>query len=90
MSAASSFAKMMKARAMALKAVVLGLPSNAKERELLEKDLHRIGCQGFLERSWGLRVEKLVAELMEEKDNRWHGTVRQAPDQWMWEYKNKD
>ena len=42
MSAASRFARMVKARAMALKAMVPGVPGNAKERELLEEDLRCI------------------------------------------------
>ena len=54
MSAASSFAKMVKARAMVLKSVVSGVPSNAKEQEPLEKDLHRIGCHGLLKKPWNL------------------------------------
>ena len=39
---------------MALKVVVLGLQGNMEEEELLEEDLHRIGCQGFLEKPWNL------------------------------------
>ena len=31
---------------------------------------------------WGLRMEEMVAELLGDKDNRWHGTVRQAPEKW--------
>ena len=27
-------------------------------------------------------MEDLVVELLGEKDNRWHGTVRQAPEKW--------
>ena len=46
----SSAAKMMKARAMALKAVVLGIPKSAKDRELLEEDLRRIRCHGLMEK----------------------------------------
>ena len=71
---------MVKARAMVLKAIVLGVLSNAKERELLEEDLRRIGCHGLMWKLWGLRMEEIVAELMSEKDNQWHGTVRQAPE----------
>ena len=54
---------------MVLKVVVLGLSSNTEEQELLEEDLHRIGCQRFLEKLWNLRIKDMVAELMEEKDN---------------------
>ena len=75
-------ARMMKAGAMALKAIVPGIPKTVKDRELLEKDLRRIGCHGFLGKPWGLRMEDLVAELLGGKDNRWDGTVRQAPEKW--------
>ena len=71
---------MVKAGAMALKIVVLGVPSNAKDRKLLEEDLCRIGCHGLMEKPWNLRREDMVAELMAEKDNRWMGTMRQAPE----------
>ena len=73
---------MVKAGAMALKAVVPGIPKSAKDRELLEEDLRQIGCHGFMEKPWGLRMEDLVVELLGEKDNRWHGTVRQALEKW--------
>ena len=73
---------MVKARAMGLKAVVSGIPKSAKDYELLEEDLRRIGCLGFMGKPWGLRMEDLVLELLGEKDNRWHGTVRQAPEKW--------
>ena len=41
-------ARMVKARAMALKVVVSGSPKSAKDRELLEEDLRRIGCHGLM------------------------------------------
>ena len=67
---------------MALKAVVPGVSKSVRDRELLEEDLRRIGCHGFMGRPWGLRMEDLVVELLGEKDNRWHGTVLQAPKKW--------
>ena len=73
---------MVKVGVMALKAVVPGIPKSAKDRELLEEDLRRIRCHGLMEKPWGLRMEDLVVELLSEKDNRWHGTVRQAPEKW--------
>ena len=73
---------MVKAGAMALKAVVSGVPKSARDRELLEEDLRQIGCHGFMGRPWGLRMEDMVVELLGDKDNRWHGTVRQAPKKW--------
>ena len=33
-------------------------------------------------RPWGLRMEDMVVELIGDKDNRWEGTVRQAPKRW--------
>ena len=73
---------MMKAGAMALKAVVLGIPRSVRDRDLLEEDLWRIRCHGFIRKSWGLRMEDMVVELLGDKDNRWNGTVRQAPEKW--------
>ena len=76
MSTASSFAKMVRAGAMALKVVVPGLLSNAKEWELLEEDLRRIGYHRLLEKPWNLQLEEMVAEPIGKKDNQWDGTVR--------------
>ena len=73
---------MVKAGAMALKAVVPGIPKSARAWELLEEDLWRIGCHGLMGKPWGLRMEDLVVELLGEKDNCWHGTVRQALAKW--------
>ena len=70
---------MVKAGAMALKAVVPGVPKNVRDQELLEEDLRRIGCHGFAGKPWGLRM---VVELLGDKDNRWDETVRQAPEKW--------
>ena len=73
---------MVKAGAMALKAVVPGIPKSARDRELLEKDLRQIRCHEFMGKPWGLRMEDMVVGLLGDKDNRWHGTVRQAPKKW--------
>ena len=75
-------ARMVKAGAMALKAMVPGVPKSVRDRELLEEDLRRIGCHEFMGKPWGLRMEDLVVELLGDKDNRWDGTVRQAPEKW--------
>ena len=77
-----SAARMVKDGVIALKAVVPGIPKSAKDRELLEEDLWQIGCHGLMGKPWGLRMEDLVVELLGEKDNRWHGIVRQAPERW--------
>ena len=73
---------MVKAGAMALKVVVPGVPKSVRDRELLEEDLRWIGCHGFMGRPWGLWMEDMVVELLGDKDNRWEGTVRQAPERW--------
>ena len=75
-------ARMVKAGAMALKGVVPGVPKSVRDRELLEEDLRWIGCHGFIRKPWGLWMEDLVVELLGDKDNRWDGTVRQAPEKW--------
>ena len=71
---------MVKAGAMALKAVVPGIPKSAKDRELLEEDLWQIGCHGLMGKPWGLCMEDMVVELLGDKDNQWHGTVHEAPE----------
>ena len=73
---------MVKVGAMALKAMVPSIPKSAKDCELLEEDLRRIGCLGFMGKPWRLRMEDLVVELLGEKDNRWHRTMRQALEKW--------
>ena len=75
-------ARMVKVGAMALKTVVPGIPKSVKDWELLKEDLRRIGCHGFLDRPWGLQMEDMVVELLGNKDNRWHRTVRQALEKW--------
>ena len=74
--------RMVKAGAMALKAMVPGVPKSVRDRELLEEDLRRIRCLGFMGKPWGLRMEDMVVELLGDKDNRWEGTVCQAPEKW--------
>ena len=73
---------MVKAGAMALKVVVPGIPKSLRDWELLEEDLRRIGCHGFMRRPRGLRMEDMVVELIGDKNNRWEGTMRQAPERW--------
>ena len=60
---------MVKAGAMAFKAVVPGIPKSARDQELLEEDLRQIGCHGSMGKLWGLRMEDLVVELLGKKDN---------------------
>ena len=73
---------MVKARAMSLKAVVLGISKSMRDHDLLEEDLWRIGCHGFMGKPWGLRMEDMVVELLGDKDNWWDGTVHQAAEKW--------
>ena len=73
---------MVKAGAMSLKAVVPSIPKSMRDRDLLEEDLRWIGCHEFMGKSSGLWMEDMVVELLGDKDNRWDGTVRQAPEKW--------
>ena len=73
---------MVKVGAMALKAVVPGVPKSVRDRELLEGDLQQIVCHGFMGKPWGLWMEDMVVELLGDKNNRWEGTVREAPERW--------
>ena len=83
MRASTAVENLVKAGAMALKTVVPGILKSVKDRELLEEDLRRIRCHGLMGRPWGLRMEEMVSELISDKDNRWHGIVRQALEKWM-------
>ena len=69
---------MVKAGAMALKAVVPGIPKCVRDWDLLEEDLRQIGCHWFMERPWGLRIEDMVVEVLGDKDNWWDRTMHQA------------
>ena len=75
-------ARMVKAGAMALKAVAPSMPKSMKDRELLEEDLQQIESHGFIGKPWGLWMEDMISELLGDKDNQWDGTVRQAPEKW--------
>ena len=74
--------EMVKAGAMALKMVVPGVPKSVKDQKLLEEDLKQIGCHGLMGRPWGLRMEEMVSKLISDKDNWWHGTLRQTLEKW--------
>ena len=73
---------MVKAGAMALKAMVPGISKSTKDRKLLEEDLRRIECHKLMEKPSRLRMDDLVVELLGEKDNWWHGTMCQASEKW--------
>ena len=72
--------RIVKAGAMALKAVVSGVPRSVRDQDLLEEDLRQIGCHGFLGKPWGLRMENMVVELLRDNNNQWDGTMQQAPE----------
>ena len=73
---------MVKAGAMSFKVVVPSIPKSMRDQDLLEEDLRRIGCHGFMGKPWGLRMEDMVVELLGDKDNRWDETVCQALEKW--------
>ena len=73
---------MAKLSSVVLKAVVPVVPRGAKERAMLEDDLRQMGCYGLMERPWCFKYEKVVAELLADRDNRWAGFVLQDPNKW--------
>ena len=74
---------MAKQGSVALKTVVLVIPRGVEEKAMLEGDLRKMGCHGLMQRPWCIKYEKIVQELQQKQDNRWHGTVRQDADKWM-------
>ena len=59
------------------------IPENPIELMELKEDLRRMRCAGLLERSWALKREELVHELVQqERLNIFDGTIRNRPQMW--------
>lgn len=65
-----------------LRTVVPKVPSEERDREILDADLRRMGCGGLRNRPWCVRDEKMVRELIEGTSNEWDNTIRAAPKKW--------
>ena len=75
-------ALMMGKTPLILRSVVPAIPKEPGERAYLEEDLTRIGCIGLLNKSWTVKEEKMVRELIVEAPNQYEGTIRARPETW--------
>ena len=68
---------------VALRKVHVVIPTDREESNELEADLRRIGCLSLWEKSWRVRREDMVRELITgEVDHIFVSTIRGRPDRW--------
>jgi hypothetical protein len=68
---------------VALRKVHVVTPTDREENNELEADLRRMGCLGLWEKSWRVRSEDMVRELVtREVDRVYASTIRGRPDRW--------
>ena len=67
---------------ISLKALVPVVPKTPTARRELKEDLERIGCVGLLNKSWNIKDEGLVRELVEGAPNQFDLIVRGKPERW--------
>ena len=68
---------------VALRKVHVVTPTDREESNKLEADLRCMGCLGLWKKSWRVRTEDMVRELVtEEVDHVYASTIRGQPDRW--------
>ena len=68
---------------VALRKVHVVTPTDCEESNELGADLRHMGCLGLWEKSWRLRREDMVRELVTgEVDRVYTSTIRGRPDRW--------
>jgi hypothetical protein len=68
---------------VALHKVHVVIPTGREESNELEADLRRMGCLGLREKSWRVRCEEMVRELVTGKVNQvYASTIRGRLDRW--------
>ena len=68
---------------VALRKVHVVIPTDREESNELESDLRRMGCLGLWEKSWRVRSEDMVKELVTGGVDRiYASTIRGRPDRW--------
>ena len=66
-----------------LRKVHIVTPTDREESNELETDLRRMGYLGLWEKSWRVRSEDMVRELVTgEVDHIYTSTIRDRPDRW--------
>jgi hypothetical protein len=68
-------------KTVALRKVQVVIPTGREESNELEADLRRMGCLGLWKKSWRVRCEEMVRELVtREVDHVYASTIRGRPD----------
>jgi hypothetical protein len=68
---------------VALRKVHVVTPTSREESNGLDADFRRMGCLGLWEKSWRVRCEEMVRELVTgEVDQVYSSTIRDQPDRW--------
>jgi hypothetical protein len=69
---------------VAIRKVHVVTPTGREESNELEADLRRMGCLRLWEKSWRVRCEEMVRELVTgEVDQVYASTIRGRPDRWI-------
>ena len=55
---------------VSLKSIIPVVLKNEKEKELLVKDLTRMGCEGLLLQPWALKSKVMAQEFLQEHSNK--------------------
>jgi hypothetical protein len=80
---ATQYRKKTSDKPVPLRKVHVFIPTGRKESKELEADLRRMGCLMLLEKSWRVRCEEMVRELVTGEVNQvYDSTVRGEPDMW--------
>ena len=70
-------------KAIALRKVHVSIPTARDEDKELEADLRHTRCFGLLEKSWRVRCEKMVRDLVTENMNQIHASsIQGRPNRW--------
>ena len=61
---------------VSFKSVVPVVPKDEGEKRQLVEDLIQMGCEGLLMQPWALKSEEMAQEFLQERSNKWEGTIR--------------
>ena len=73
---------------VSLRNVTPAIPDIERERAMLKKDLHNLGCARLLERPWNLKNEEFIQQFVlirknkVERNNMFDTTIRDRPEDW--------
>ena len=72
-----------KARPVSLRSIPAVVPMKEEEKQQLEDDLTKMGCEGLLAEPWAMKSEAVVRKFLHPRSNEWKETIRRLPEQWI-------